>query len=119
MGILGPKLTRQGEKMRPDLGFGKSIFSPVRVPFQLLRECDEVEEPAQPEDEGREGGTVLETVEEEGEQNKEVVGSGRPGQVIFLCVVSSLILFIHLNSSSWRKVLSTRTKHSQRAGMSR
>ena len=92
MGILGPKLTRLGEKMRPDLGFGKSICSPERVPFQLLRECDEVDEPAQPERElGKDGGTLLESVEEEeeGEQNK-IVGPLRPGQVTFLCVIKPL-----------------------------
>ena len=94
MGVLGPKLTRQGEKMRPDLGFGKLICSPERVPFQLLRECDEAEQPAQPECVlGQDGGTDLEIVEEEEEieQNK-VVGSQRPGQVTFLFLINSQFL---------------------------
>ena len=117
MDILGEKLTRQGEKMRPDLGFDKSIYSPERVPFQLLRECDEVEEPAPPGCEGQEGGTVLDLVEEEQERvQKEIVGSQRPGQVTFLCVVPRLLIYF---LSRRRKVLSTGTKHSQRAGMSR
>ena len=90
MGVLGPKLTRQAEKMRPDLGFCKSICSPERVPFQLLRECDE---PAQPERERQDGGTLLERgeEEEEGEQNK-VVESRRPGQVNFNFVIKPLFL---------------------------
>ena len=79
MGILGPKKLK--EKMRPDMGFGKTICSPERVPFQLLRECDKVEEPSQP----LEGGTFLEVVEEEPEGDK-MIGSERPGQVTFLCV---------------------------------
>ena len=88
MGVLGPKLTRQGEKMRPDLGFGKAICSPERVPFQLLRECDEAEQPERVLE--QDGGTVLEIVEEEeeGEQNK-VVGSRRPGQVTFLFAINN------------------------------
>ena len=92
MGVLGPKVTRQGEKMRPDLGFGTSISSPVRVPFQLLRECDEVEEPAPPE---LEGGEIVVEEDQEGEQNK-LVGSQRPGQVNLLCVILSFYPFIHI-----------------------
>ena len=83
--------------MRPDLGFGKSICSPERMPFQLLRECDEVEEPTQPGCEGQEGGTVLDLVDEEqeGVQDK-MVGSERPGQVTFLCVIPHP--FIHIQT---------------------
>ena len=79
MGVLGPNLTVHGEKMRPDLGFGKSICSPERVPFKLIREeerneCDEVEDPDQPDGKDNEAG--LEVVE----QGK-VVGTRRLGQV--------------------------------------
>ena len=79
MGVLGPNLTVHGEKMRPDLGFGKSICSPERVPFKLIREeerneCDEVEDPDQPDGKDNEAG--LEVVE----QGK-VVGTERLGQV--------------------------------------
>ena len=95
MGILGPTLTRQGEKMRPDLGFGKSICSPERLPFQLLRECDQVEETAQPGCEVEEGGTVLDLVEEEQEGvENEMIGSQRPGQVTFLCVIPHPLIYI-------------------------
>ena len=78
--------------MRPDLGFGKSICSPERLPFQLLRECDQVEEPAQVV---QEDGTVLDLVEEEleGVQNK-MIGSQRPGQVTFLCVIPHPLIYI-------------------------
>ena len=79
MGVLGPNLTVHGEKMRPDLGFGKSICSPERVPFKLIREeerneCDEVEDPDQPDGKDNEAG--LEVVE----QGK-VIGTRRLGQV--------------------------------------
>ena len=43
MGILGQHITGLAENMRPVFGFSKSITSPKRVPFQLLRECDENE----------------------------------------------------------------------------
>ena len=87
MGVLGPNLTVHGEKMRPDLGFGKSICSPERVPFKLIREeerneCDEVEGPDQPDGREQEAGTGLEVVEEEeGEEQGKVVGTERLGQV--------------------------------------
>ena len=85
MGVLGPNLTVHGEKMRPDLGFGKSICSPERVPFKLIREeerneCDEVEDPDQPDGKDNEAG--LEVVEEEeAEEQGKVVGTERLGQV--------------------------------------
>ena len=43
MGILGQHIIGLAENMRPVFGFSKSITSPERVPFQLLRECDENE----------------------------------------------------------------------------
>ena len=87
MGVLGPNLSVHGEKMRPDLGFGKSICSPERVPFKLIREeerneCDEVEDPDQPDGREQEAGTGLEVVEEEeAEEQGKVVGTERLGQV--------------------------------------
>ena len=99
MGVLGPNLTVHGEKMRPDLGFGKSICSPERVPFKLIREeerneCDEHRcaepelhpffflSPDQPDGREQEAGTGLEVVEEEeGEEQGKVVGTRRLGQV--------------------------------------
>ena len=111
MGVLGPNLTVHGEKMRPDLGFGKSICSPERVPFKLIREeerneCDEHRcaepelhpffflSPDQPDGREQEAGTGLEVVEEEeGEEQGKVVGTGTGLIVCILPIIQPYTLF--------------------------
>ena len=82
MGILGQHIIGLAENMRPAFGFSKSITSPKRVPFQLLRECDENEGHDNPQN--QKNTTELENMGKNQEGQKTAGKYGRPGQVHFL-----------------------------------
>ena len=84
IGILGQHISGLAENMRPAFGFSKSITSPERVPFQLLRECDENEGHDGSNPQNQKNTTELENMGENQEGQRTAGKYGRPGQVHFL-----------------------------------
>ena len=87
MGILGQHITGLAESMRPVFGFSKSITSPERVPFQLLRECDENEGHDGSNLQNQKNATELENMGENEEGQRTAEKYGRPGKVDFYSVI--------------------------------
>ena len=83
MGILGQHITGLAENIRPAFGFSKSITSPKRVPFQLLRESDENEGHDGSNLQSQKNTTELEIMGKNEEGQKTARKYGRPGQVAF------------------------------------
>ena len=93
IGILGQHISGLAENMRPAFGFAKSITSPERVPFQLLRECDENEGHDGSNPQNQKNTTELENVGENEEGQRTAGKYGRPGQVNFhLAILITSIL---------------------------
>ena len=93
MGILGQHIIGLAENMRPVFGFSKSITSPERVPFQLLRECDENEGHDGINLQKQKSTTELGNIGENEEEQRTAGKYGRPGQVNFhLAILITSIL---------------------------
>ena len=93
MGILGQHIIGLAENMRPAFGFSKSITSPERVPFQLLRECDENEGHDGINPQKQKNTTELGNIGENEEEQRTAGKYGRPGQVNFhLAILITSIL---------------------------
>ena len=102
---MGQHIIGLAENMRPVFGFSKSITSPERVPFQLLRECDENEGHDGINLQKQKSTTELGNIGENEEEQRTAGKNGRPGQVDFYSAIPSVLSSATKQKQSTAKML--------------